>query len=101
MGAPKMGVRSPGTVPPSPAGAQQGGWGGGRGSTYPDGRVQVAHSHLLGTLHRLDHLLLVLGGGEGGMERGSPQPGVQGLGSAMGAQPPPVWGHPPPAIGTG
>ena len=34
------------------------------------------------------------GGGEGGMERGSPQPGVQGLGSAMGAQPPPGVGTP-------
>lgn len=55
-----------------------GGWGGGRGSTYPDGRVQVAHSHLLGTLHRLDHLLLVLGGerhvGRGGRRGAPPNP---------------------------
>lgn len=34
----------------------------GRGSTYPDGRVQVGHSHLLRSLHSLDHLLLVLWG---------------------------------------
>lgn len=34
----------------------------GRGLTYPDGRVQVGHSHLLRSLHSLDHLLLVLWG---------------------------------------
>lgn len=41
------------------------GWrreGVGRGLTYPDRRVQVGHSHLLRTLHGLDHLLLVLWG---------------------------------------
>lgn len=32
----------------------------GRGLTYPNRRVQVGHSHLLRTLHGLDHLLLVL-----------------------------------------
>lgn len=31
VGTPKVGVRSPGTAPPSPAGAQQGGWGVGGG----------------------------------------------------------------------
>lgn len=34
----------------------------GRGLTYPDRRIQVGHSHLLRTLHGLDHLLLVLRG---------------------------------------
>ena len=33
--------------------------------TYPDCRVQVGHSHLLRTLHSLDHLLLVLPGAKG------------------------------------
>lgn len=79
-----------------------GGWGGGRGSTYPDGRVQVAHSHLLGTLHRLDHLLLVLGGerhvGRGGRRGAPPNPVCRVWGSAGSSPPLPI--APPPAVGT-
>lgn len=45
--------------------------GAGRGLTYPDGRVQVGHSHLLRSLHSLDHLLLVLWGEKSGAGAGS------------------------------
>ena len=77
--------------------------------TYPDRRVQVGHSHLLRTLHGLDHLLLVLRG-----EKSASAPGdapadscsEQGCGSLVssgnGAKPAPparpkVQGLSPPA----
>lgn len=62
----------------------------GRGLTYPDRRVQVGHSHLLRTLHSLDHLLLVLRerGGSGHPGQGPQRP--QGVVSAGdGAKPAP------------
>lgn len=63
---------------PSPSAlARQWLQGVGRGFTYPDGRVQVGHSHLLRSLHSLDHLLLVLWGEQSGAGAGpclSPSP---------------------------
>lgn len=96
----------------------------GRGLTYPDRRVQVGHSHLLRTLHGLDHLLLVLRerGGSGHPRQGPQRPqGVVSAGDEAKPAPPSparsrdapraprelcvqarsLRAHPPPETGTG
>lgn len=74
---------------------------GGRGLTYPDGRVQVGHSHLLRSLHSLDHLLLVLWG----EKRGAGQAWAGSLLSLGPKGALHTWlgprAHPPPETGTG
>lgn len=75
-------------------------WSGGkgRGLTYPDGRVQVGHSHLLRSLHSLDHLLLVLWGEKSGAGQAPFFPWAPEELCTPG------WGpraHPPPETGTG